>query len=167
MTTRRAVYPGSFDPVTLGHLDILARAVGLFDEVVVAVMQHPVKAEWFSAAERVALLAEAAAPWPTVQVEASGELLAEYARRIGARVVVRGVRHALDLVDESAMSWMNHVLNPDLDTVYLLANPALAHISSSRARELARFGSAEGLAGLVPAHVAHALMTKQDREGRP
>ncbi len=155
---RRAVYPGSFDPVTWGHLDIIARAAALFDEVYVTIMQHPDKPGCFSAVERQALLEAAVEPWPQVRVDVSQELLAWYARRIGARVVVRGVRGPEDLGPEASMSWMNHRLNPDLDSVYLIAAPEWGYVSSSRARELARYGAP--LNALVPDAVADALVKK-------
>ncbi|MDA8199605.1 MAG: pantetheine-phosphate adenylyltransferase [Thermaerobacter sp.] len=158
MSARRAVYPGSFDPVTWGHVDVIARAAALFDEVYVTVMQHPDKPGCFSVAERWNFLEAAVAPWPHVRVDASGELLALYTRRIGAHVVVRGVRDGRDWASEVSMSWMNHRLNPDLETVYLMAAPEWGHVSSSRARELARYGAP--LDALVPDAVAAALAQK-------
>lgn len=163
-SVRRAVYPGSFDPVTWGHLDIIARAAALFDEVYVTVMQHPDKPGSLSVAERQALLEAVVAPWPHVRVEASDELLALYTRRIGARVVVRGVRDGRDLASEASMSWMNHRLNPNLETVYLMAAPEWHFVSSSRARELARYGAP--LDALVPDRVAAALAQKFSPRGR-
>ena len=158
MSAHRAVYPGSFDPVTRGHVDVIARAAALFDEVYVTVMHHPDKPGCFSIAERRTLLEAAVAPWPHVRVDASGELLALYTRRIGAHVVVRGVRDGRDLALEASMSWMNHRLNPDLETVYLMAAPEWGYVSSSRARELARYGAP--LDALVPDGVAAALAQK-------
>ena len=155
---RRAVYPGSFDPVTWGHLDVIGRAASLFDELYVTVMHHPDKRACFSVAERLALLEGAVTAWPRVRVDASEELLAVYARRVGARVVVRGVREGRDLASEASMSWMNHRLNPDLETVYLMAAPEWGYVSSSRAKELARYGAP--LDALVPGVVAAALGRK-------
>ena len=158
MSVRRAVYPGSFDPVTWGHVDVIARVAVLFDEVYVTVMHHPDKPGCFSIAERQTLLETVVAPWPHVRVDASGELLALYTRRIGAHVVVRGVRDGRDLAAEASMSWMNHRLNPDVETVYLMARPEWGYVSSSRARELARYGAP--LDALVPEGVAAALAQK-------
>lgn len=162
---RRALYPGSFDPVTYGHLDVISRAAGLFDELLVVVMQHPDKAGCFSTPERVQLLEACVAPWPRVRVAASQGLVAAYAREAEASAVVRGLRDAADLAAEASMDWMNRRLNPDLETVYLAAAPEWIHVSSSRARELARYGAPLG--ALVPEIVARALADKFSTEGRP
>ncbi len=162
---RRALYPGSFDPVTYGHLDVVARAAALFDEVLVVVMQHPDKSGCFSVPERVRLLEACVSPWPAVRVATGSGLVARYAQEAAAHVVVRGLRGAHDLPAEASMSWMNRRLNPNLETVYLAAAPEWVHVSSSRARELARYGAP--LDALVPDVVARALADKFLVEGRP
>ncbi|SDQ75532.1 pantetheine-phosphate adenylyltransferase [Quadrisphaera sp. DSM 44207] len=153
---RRAVCPGSFDPVTLGHLDVVARAAVLFDEVVVAVLPNPAKRPAFELAERVAMVTEALAalPAPTrpapqrVRVEAvTGGLLVDFCRRAGALAVVKGVRTAADVDHETPMALMNRHLS-GLETVLLTADPRWAHVSSSLVKEVAGHGG--DVSGLVP-----------------
>jgi pantetheine-phosphate adenylyltransferase len=160
---RRAVYPGSFDPPTSGHMDIIRRAAELFDEVWVTVFDHPTKSGLLSPAERVALLQQVVAEWPGVRVDRSRSLLVDYCHRVGARFVVRGLRGAADLDYEWPMTQMNRRLAPDIDTVFLLAAPQSAYVSSSLVRELAGYGAP--LTGLVPPLVEEAL--NKLREGTP
>jgi len=161
--TRRAVYPGSFDPPTSGHVDIIRRAAELFDEVWVTVFDHPTKLGVLPPPERVALLQKLVAEWPGVHVDRSRSLLVDYCRHIGAHFVVRGLRGAADLEYEWPMTQMNRFLAPDIDTVFLLAAPQSAFVSSSLVRELSSYGAP--LTGLVPPLVEEALNKR--REGTP
>ncbi len=153
-----AVCPGSFDPVTEGHLDLVQRAAALFDEVVVAVASNAAKAALFSHDERAALLRAALARRPgceRVRVEAlPGGLLAEHAAALGAVAVVKGVRTAADVEHETPMALVNRHLS-GVDTVLLPADPRWAHVSSSLVKEVARLGG--DVTGLVPDAVLVAL----------
>lgn len=153
--TRLAVLPGTFDPVTLGHRDILDRAVRLFDRVVVAVFVNPGKSPIFSLDERIGFLREMASSWPTVEIDSFDGLLADYVRRRGASAIVRGVRTATEFADESHVALMNRHLYDGCETVFLLSSAATAHISSRLVREIATFGGS--VEGLVAPSVAAAL----------
>ncbi|MCL6453011.1 MAG: pantetheine-phosphate adenylyltransferase [Alicyclobacillus sp.] len=152
---KRAVYPGSFDPLTNGHLDIVQKAVRLFDEVTVAVLHNPEKQPLFSVAERVALAAEALADVPGVRVDSFTGLLADYARRVQADAVVRGIRGTQDVASELPMAQMNARLNPEVTTVFFATDVHSADISSTLVRQIAKFGG--DVSGLVPPNVAAAL----------
>ena len=158
---RRCVCPGSFDPVTTGHLDVIARAAVLFDEVVVAVLTNPAKTPAFDLPERVLMLGEALADVPgheRVRVEAvPGGLLADYCRRVGAVAVVKGVRGATDVDHEAPMAAMNRHLT-GLETVLLPADPRWAHVSSTLVKEVAGLGG--DVAGLVPEGVLARLTAR-------
>jgi pantetheine-phosphate adenylyltransferase len=155
---RRALFPGTFDPVTLGHVDLVRRAAALFDEVVVAPAAHHDKRHVFSVDERVALLREATEGIPGVSVEPLAGLLVDGAARLGARTVVRGIRNATDLEYERQMAHTNRAMAPWLDTVLLLSSPEHAHVSSTLVRQIARLGGDVRL--FVPPHVAEALRMK-------
>jgi pantetheine-phosphate adenylyltransferase len=155
---RRAVFPGTFDPVTLGHLDLVRRAAAVFDEVIVAPASHHDKRHLFSVGERVELLRAALADLPSVRVEPLSGLLVDGAARLGARTVVRGVRNANDLEYERQMAHTNRALAPWLDTVFLLSAPEHAHVSSTLVRQIARMGG--DVRPFVPPAVADALARK-------
>jgi len=158
MTVRRAVCAGSFDPVTLGHLDLFRRAAGLFDELIVCVFHNVRKQGLFSAEERKALIEGAVKEdggIPNLRVDTFSGLLADYLRAHEAPFIVRGVRSAADLEYERRQAELNHLLCPEAETVFLLTRPECACVSSSAAREVAAFHGE--LAGLVPANVAEAL----------
>lgn len=135
------LYPGSFDPVTLGHMDVIRRAAKMFDTVVVGVLYNPEKQGCFPVPKRVEMLEKACCGLPGVRVIAYGGLLADLTREMGIGVVVRGVRGAADLESESVMAWVNRRLNPGLETVFLPASPETADVSSSIVRQLALFGA--------------------------
>jgi pantetheine-phosphate adenylyltransferase len=161
MTT--ALYSGSFDPVTLGHLDVIRRAARLFDPLVVSVGVHHAKKGLFDEAERIAMMVEAVAPIAaetgcTIRVEPFEGLLVDAARRAGARVVVRGIRNTTDLDYEMQMERMNAAMAPGLDVVYLAASPDVRHIASSLVRQVAALGGP--LDAFVPPHVATRLRAK-------
>lgn len=156
--TRIALYPGSFDPPTRGHEDLIRRAAALADRLVVAVVVNPNKQPMFSAAERTALLAAMVADVPNVTVGHFEGLVVDYARTTGATILVRGVRSVADFDSEQQMAQMNRHLHPGLDTVFLSPAPGLGHISSTLVREIARLGGS--VDGLVPPAVARALGAK-------
>jgi len=145
---RIAVFPGSFDPLTNGHLDLIARATHLFDRVIVAVLRNTGKQPLFSLDDRLAILREVFAGHPQVEVDAFRGLLADYLRTRGASVVVRGIRSAADLDYERQMALTNRHLNSQLDTVLLLPSAEYGHVSSSLVREIAALGGS--VSGLVP-----------------
>jgi pantetheine-phosphate adenylyltransferase len=154
---RIAVCPGSYDPITNGHLDVIARAARLFDEVVVAVVNHPVRKgkTVFSTEERVEFIAEATAHMGNVRADSFDVLVVEFARRIGARAIVKGLRAISDFEYEMEMNQLNRREAPDVDTLYLMASPQYSFLSSSGVKELAIFdGSIEDL---VPERVARRL----------
>lgn len=134
------VYPGSFDPVTAGHLDLIERASSLFDQVVVAVLHNPAKNGCFTVEERISLLCKACGHLPNVSFDHFDGLLVDYMHARGARVVLRGVRGSKDFDSEMVMAQLNYQLAPDVETLFMAAQPAHAHISSSAVREIAMFG---------------------------
>lgn len=141
MMERICVYAGSFDPVTLGHEDIIRRAAKLCDRLIVTVMYNPAKKGCFSVADRVSMLTKVTQVLPNVTVDAWDGLMVDYVRRCGASFVVRGVRGISDLEGESALAQINERLLPGLETVILLTRPELSCISSSAVRDAARFGA--------------------------
>ncbi|HMQ29503.1 MAG TPA: pantetheine-phosphate adenylyltransferase [Chloroflexaceae bacterium] len=164
MTAARiAVYPGSFDPVTYAHLDIAARASRLFERVVVAVFDRPKKNLLFTTAERVALLREAVADMPRVEVATYDGLTVDYARAIGAAALVRGLRTVSDFELEYNMAQLNQTLDAEVEVVVLMASKHLAHISSSAVREIAGLG--RDPVEFVPPHIVAALRQKFAQRG--
>ena len=138
MTT--AVYPGSFDPMTNGHLDIIARASALFDKVIVGVLHNSSKSPLFSVDERVNILKEATKNMDNVEIVSFGGLSVEFARNSGAKVIIRGLRAITDFEYELQMAQTNRVLAPDIDTMFLTTNLEYAYLSSTTVKEVARFG---------------------------
>ena len=136
---KTAIYPGSFDPVTLGHLNIIKRAAQCFDRVIVCVMVNSKKHGLFTPEERVELLERCTARFPNVEVDFSDELLAAYAKRRKAHVVVKGLRAVSDFEQEVQMAMINSKINPDLDTVFFPSSEKYTYLSSSVAKELARY----------------------------
>ncbi len=141
MNNSRCLYPGSFDPVTLGHMDVIRRAAKIFDRVVVGVLHNPDKQGLFSVEQRVAMLKKACADIPQAEVIAYGGLLADLTREKNIRVVIRGVRGTGDLESETAMARINGQLDPGLETLLLPASPGCGEISASMVRQLAQFGA--------------------------
>jgi pantetheine-phosphate adenylyltransferase len=138
--TRIAVYPGSFDPVTLGHLDVLERATLIFDRVVVAVLENPAKQGLFSVEERVDLIRRSVNENPRVEVDTFHGLTVDYARRMGATAIVRGLRAISDFESEFQMALMNRRLAPEIHTVFLMTAFSNVYVSSSLIKEVYRFG---------------------------
>jgi pantetheine-phosphate adenylyltransferase len=154
---RIAVCPGTYDPITNGHLDVIERASKLFDEVVVGVVNHPVRKGQtvFSTEERLRFITDATAPLGNVRAEAFDILVVAFARRVGARAIVKGLRAISDFEYELEMNQLNRREAPDVDTLYLMASPQYSFLSSSGVKELAIFdGSIEDL---VPEPVARRL----------
>ena len=159
---RVAIFPGTFDPPTLGHLDVIRRAAPVFDTLIVAILDNSSKDPFFSLEERATMLRKIVAGMRNVEVDTFGGLLAEYARTRKAGVIVRGIRGAIDFEYEQPMAENNRHLNPAVDTIFLAPSAAVAHISSSRVREIAGFGGP--VKDLVPDTVAAALAAR--RPGR-
>ena len=155
---RIAVFPGGFDPVTNGHLDLVQRMTHLFDRVIVAVVKGREKGSMFTWEERAAMFTKAVEDLPTVQVEGFDEMTVEFARRKGAVAIVRGIRAVSDFEAEFDMALMNRKMAPHLESVYLMANQDFLYISASRIREVSKLGY--DVADLVPAHVRTAIREK-------
>lgn len=134
-----AIYPGSFDPITSGHLNIIRRAADIFDELVVCVMVNAGKNPMFTLEERVELIRKVTADLPNVTTEFSGDLLAEYARKKGNCVIVKGLRAGSDFENEFQMALINHKLNDKLDTMFLTAEHQYTYLSSSAVKELGMY----------------------------
>jgi len=160
---RIAVYPGGFDPVTNGHLDLITRMTHLFDRVIVAVVKGRDKgSSLFTWEERVELLRKAVDHLGNVEVEGFDGMMVDYARGRGAVAIVRGIRAVSDFEVEFDMAMMNRKMAPHLESVYLMANQEFLYISASRIREVSRLGY--DVADLVPAHVRTALRKKFGQE---
>jgi pantetheine-phosphate adenylyltransferase len=153
-----AIYPGSFDPVTNGHLDLIERGTKIFDRLVVAVLRNLDKDPLFSLPERMEMLREVTRPWPSVEVDVFDGLLVDYARRRNARVILRGIRAFSDYEYELQMALMNRKLDPQLETVFMLPAEAYSYLSSRLVREIARLGGP--VHGMVPPAVEQRLRTK-------
>jgi pantetheine-phosphate adenylyltransferase len=162
------ICPGSYDPVTNGHLDIIRRAAGIFEQVVVGVVRDPQhKSTMFSVDERVGFLREALADTPNVQVEVFSDLVVEFARRFGARTMVKGLRAISDFEWEFQMHHLNRNLAPEVETMYLMSSPQYSFLSSSGVKEVASFGG--NVDDLVPGPVARRFreLFPQGRPGAP
>lgn len=153
-----AIYPGSFDPLTNGHLDLIRRAAGLFDQLIVAVLRNEGKRPLFSADERMEMLREVSAGLGNIDVDSFDGLLVDYATHRGAKVIVRGIRAISDYEFELQMTHMNRRLQPAIDTVFLMANEAYSFISSRLVKEVFRLGG--DISGLVPRSVEDRLRRK-------
>jgi pantetheine-phosphate adenylyltransferase len=151
---RRAVCPGSFDPVTNGHLDVIVRAAAMYDEVVVAVLVNESKRGLFEISERIELLTEVVAPWPNVSVESFKGLLVDFCRERDIPVAVKGLRAVSDFEYELQMAQMNHRLGP-VETMFMTTNPLYSFLSSSLVKEVAKYGG--DVSGLVPDAVVRRL----------
>lgn len=134
-----AIYPGSFDPVTSGHLNIIRRAANIFDRLIVCVMVNSGKKPMFSQSERVDFIRRVTQDIPNVEVDSSDELLAEYAKRKGSCVIIKGLRAGSDFENEFQMALINHKINPELDTMFLTAEHQHMYLSSSIVKELGRY----------------------------
>ena len=160
-----AVFTGVFDPITLGHLDLIERAAGIFRRLIVGVGSNPEKSPIFSLDERMALVRRCVAGFPRVTVQAFEGLAVEFVRQQGAAVIVRGVRSVGDFDYELTMARTNRTLEPMIETVFLPASESLAHISSSLIRQIARVADRAELAKFVPGLVIEPLLTKLRKSG--
>jgi pantetheine-phosphate adenylyltransferase len=160
-----AIYPGTYDPVTNGHVDVIERAAAIFDRVVVGVVREPQhKQPLFPLEERVAFLVDALSHLGNVEVEVFGELLVEFARRSDAKVIVKGLRVISDFEWEFQMNQLNRTLAPEIETVYVMASPLYSFVSSSGVKEIASFGG--NVEELVPMAVAKRIR-ELFPDGRP
>jgi pantetheine-phosphate adenylyltransferase len=153
-----AVYPGSFDPITMGHVDVVTRASHLFDKIIMAVVKNPGKQPLIPLDERVKLAQESIKHLPNVEVESFEGLTVDLAKAHNAKVIIRGLRAVSDFENEFAMSQMNKRLCPDVETVFMMAGLEYQFLSSSMTKEVALLGGAIG--DLVPAHVREYLLKK-------
>ena len=154
-----AIYPGSFDPITLGHLDIVRRAAQIFDKVIVCVMVNTEKNPMFTQQERLELVRKATERFDNVEADTADMLLAEYAKTKGANVIVKGLRVISDYERECQMALMNRKINPDLDTLFLPAREKYTYLSSSLVKEMAKYGA--DLTESVPREIIQDITDKR------
>lgn len=159
----RAIYPGSFDPVTYGHMDIIRRSSKLVDELIVGVLNNKAKSPLFSVEERVKMLKEVTKDMPEVKIVPFEGLLVEFARRMGAEMVVRGLRAITDFEYELQMSQTNHKLEPGIETVFLTTSLEYSYLSSTTVKEVAVFGG--DISQFVPEIVADMIQEKMIKKG--
>ncbi len=158
-----AIYPASFDPVTYGHIDVATRAAAIFDSVIMAVYDRPLKNLLFTTEERIELVEKAVRHLPNVRVDTYDELTVSYAHRVGAKVIIRGLRAVTDFENEFKMAHINHRLQPHVDVVCLMASQEYSFLSSSSVKEIAELGGAVDF--MVPPHVERALRRAYERKG--
>jgi pantetheine-phosphate adenylyltransferase len=154
------IYPGTFDPVTNGHMDVVARAAHMFDRVIMAVAANPGKAPFFSVAERVQLIEDNLAALPNVEASQFDGLLVEYARQRGAIAIIRGLRALSDFEFEFQMALMNRHLDSGIETIFVMTKDAYSYTSSRLVKQVSHFGA--NITPFVPANVAEALRRRQD-----
>lgn len=136
----KAVYPGSFDPLTYGHLDIITRSAGIFDELIIGVLQNNAKNSLFSLEERVNMIKEMVKDIPNVKVDSFDGLLVDFMSKVGATIIVRGLRAVTDFEYELQIAQSNHVQNPQIETVFLTTNLQYSYLSSTIVKEFASYG---------------------------
>jgi pantetheine-phosphate adenylyltransferase len=159
---RIAIYPGSFDPITNGHLDVLKRAAALFDTVYIAVAHNLQKTPMFTTEERLDLIRGCTTDYKNVQMDSFDGLVVDYARKVGAEAIIRGLRAMSDFEYEFQMALMNRHLDDKIDTVFLMPHEDYTYLSSSVVRELVKFGG--NVSAFVPANVLEALLNKIRRQ---
>lgn len=155
---KKAIYPGSFDPVTLGHIDVIERASRLFDYLIIGVLNNSSKTPLFSIEERVNMLREETKHLPNVEVRSFGGLTVDFARECNANAVVRGLRAITDFEYELQIAQLNHVISPDIDTVFLTTNLKYAYLSSSSVKEVASYSG--DISRFVTPHVEQEVHNK-------
>ncbi len=158
-----AVYPGSFDPVTLGHLNVMERASALFDRLIVGVGVNIEKEAMFDSPERVQLLREATAHLGNVEIRTFTGLAVEFVKQCGARIIIRGVRPITDIQAELTMMMANRRLAPEVETLFMIADGELAHVSSALIKQIAPLAGEEELARFLPQNVVRAVWAKMGR----
>jgi len=156
-----AIYPGSFDPITNGHLDLIERGCRLFDKLIVSILRNETKQPLFSVEERIEMLREVVGGYPNVEVDSFDGLLVDYAAQNAATVLLRGIRAISDYEYELQMALMNRRLRPDIETVFMMASEAYSFISSRLVKEV--FGLGGDIAGLVPPSVERRLRNRFGR----
>ncbi len=159
---RICVYPGSFDPITLGHVDIIRRASAIFPKVVVALLRNPNKLGWFPMEKRLEMLQKVCREIPNVEVDCFEGLLVNYMRERNAMVVIRGLRAVSDFESEFQMAQVNHQISPEMETLFMMTGPQYGYISSSAVREVASFGG--DVSSLVPAAILQDIYEKIPRK---
>ena len=159
---RRAVYPGTFDPCTNGHLDIIRRAASQFDEVIVGVLRNSAKTPLFSIEERVNILKEVTKDIPNIVVESFKGLSVDFVRTCNAQVIIRGLRAITDFEYELQMAQTNRVMAPDIDTMFLITSLEYAYLSSTTVKEVAAYGA--DLSKFVPPYVAGLMQEKLQKK---
>ncbi|MGH9518788.1 MAG: pantetheine-phosphate adenylyltransferase [Terriglobales bacterium] len=157
-----AIYPGSFDPLTLGHLDLIERGHRIFPRLVVAVLRNADKQALFTVAERVEMLRQETSRLSGVEVREFGGLLVDFAQEVGAQALLRGIRAISDYEYEFQMAWMNRRLAPELETVFMMPGEDYAYLSSRLVKEVATGG--KSVAGMVPAAIAERLRKKLEAQ---
>lgn len=153
-----AIYPGSFDPITNGHLDIIKRASKIYDKIIVSVLQNPSKNPMFTLEERVELIKRVVKPYENVDVDCFTGLLIDYAKQQNANVIIKGLRAVSDFEYEFQMALMNRKLASDIETIFLMTNSQYSYLSSSIIKEVAKFGGC--IEGLVPEIVKDSIFKK-------
>ena len=153
-----AIYPGSFDPVTLGHLDVIKRSAEMFDEVIIGVLNNTSKTPLFSVKERVNMLSEVVSDIPNVRVESFGGLLIDFARQNGVKTIIRGLRAVTDFEYELQIAQTNHIENTDIETIFLTTNLQYSYLSSTIVKEFASYGG--DISKFVPARFIDRIYEK-------
>ena len=161
---KTAIYPGSFDPITLGHLNIIKRAALCFDKLIVCVMVNSQKHGHFTPEERVELIRKVVSQLPNVEVDCASVLLAEYARRRRARVIVKGLRAVSDFESEVQMAMVNRKLNPNVDTIFMPSHEKYTYLSSTVVKEMVRYGAE--LSDFLPREIIEDVKQKMQGSGR-
>ena len=158
---KRAIYPGSFDPITFGHLDIIERSSKIVDELVVGVLNNSAKNSLFSVEERVSMIEEMVADFPNVKVASFDGLLVDFMKEIDATMIIRGLRAVTDFEYEIQIAQSNHVQNPDVETIFLTTNLQYSYLSSTIVKEFASYGG--DISKFVPEPVIQRIYSKYNR----
>jgi pantetheine-phosphate adenylyltransferase len=164
---RTAVFTGTFDPITLGHLDVIRRGRLVFEHLVVAIGVNINKASLFDVDERVEMARRVVRPFPNVSVEAFEGLTVHFVRRIGARIILRGLRTLSDMEYEFGMTLTNQRLDPEIETVFLMADGEYSHVSSTLIKQVAYYGGTEALKRFVPEELIPAILVKLSADSPP